>query len=320
MIGRARRGGRPRWLAFILAIGLMVAGCGSAASPEILSTVGNRVSGEGGAFSGAPAASAAPAAAPDEGSGINYNSGAPGQSDLLVIKTGTLALRVKELDRALSEASAKVAAVGGYVSGSQRSGDGDQAFASATYRIPAGRWDEALTALRGLADKILGEETRTDEVTGQVLDLGARIVNLQATEKALQEIMTKATKIADVLAVQEQLTEVRGQIEQLTTQKKHLEEQAAFGTLTVTYALQGEPAVVIAQKGFDPGAEIDRATASLVAIGQALAAAGIWFGIVWLPVLGTVGIVGLIGFVIARQVRRWRRRAGPGTAVTPTGA
>lgn len=318
MIGRVRHDGRPRWLAFIFAIGLVLAACGSAASLQTLSNVGNRVSGN--EFTGLGGGTAAPAPAPEDGSGIVPYAGAPGQADLLVIKTGTLALRVKELDRALSEASAKVAALGGYVSGSQRSGDGDEASASATYRIPAGRWDEALSALRGLADKVLGEETRTEEVTGQVLDLGARIVNLQATEKALQEIMTRATKIADVLAVQEQLTEVRGQIEQLTTQKKHLEEQAAFGTLTVSYALQGEAAVVIAQKGFDPGAEVDRATASLVALGQALAAAGIWFGIVWLPILATLGIVGVIGFVIARRVRRWRRRAGPGTAVTPTEA
>jgi len=314
MIGRVRRDGRPQWLAFVLTIGLVLAACASRASaPQILDKPGDPV--DGTELSGLPAASAARAAQPE-----GYNASAPGQSDLLVIKTGTLALRVKELDRALSEASAKIVAMGGYVSGSQRSGDGDEASASATYRIPAGRWDEAVSALRGLADKILGEETKTEEVTGQVLDLGARIVNLQATEKALQEIMTRATKIADVLAVQEQLTEVRGQIEQLTTQKKHLEEQAAFGTLTVTYALQGEAAVVTAQKGFDPGAEIDRATASLVALGQALAAAGIWFGIVWLPILATLGIVGLIGFVIARRVRRWRRRSGPGTAVTPTGA
>lgn len=318
MIGRVRRDGRPRWLAFILAIGLVVAACGSAASPEILSTVGNPVGGN--EYSRLSAASAAPAPAAEAPNAVGYDASAAGRSDLLVIKTGTLALQVKELDRALSEAGAKIAALGGYVSGSQRSGDGDEASASATYRIPAGRWNEALIALRGLADKVLGEETRTEEVTGQVLDLGARIVNLQATERALQAIMTRATKIADVLAVQEQLTEVRGQIEQLTTEKKHLEEQAAFGTLSVTFSLKSAAAVVVAQKGFDPGAEVDRATASLVALGQALAAAGIWFGIVWLPILGTLGIVGLIGFFIARRVRRWRRRAGAGTAVTPTEA
>ena len=46
--------------------------------------------------------------------------------------------------------------------------------------------------------------------------------------------MAKATKIPDILEVQAQLTGVREEIEQLTAQKKSLEEQAALATLTVT--------------------------------------------------------------------------------------
>ena len=159
------------------------------------------------------------------------------------------------------------------MSGSQRAGDGESAVATVTYRIPAARWDEALAILRGLAVKVLGEQTQTDEVTGQVRDLGARIANLRATESALQAIMAKAIKISDVLEVQAQLTDVRGQIEQLETEKQHLEEQATYGTLSVTLGLE-TVAVEEARKGFDPAAEADRATASLVEIGQALASAG----------------------------------------------
>ena len=290
MIGRIRTAPRRRRLAF-LALVAIVAGCSSGAT--VLSTVGNSVGSEA-ARSYAGAASAAPAAQPaDEaaGPGKAVGGGAvTAPSDLLVIKTGTLALQVKGIDASLSQASQKIAALGGYVSGSQRSGDGESAVATVTYRIPAARWDDALVALRGLAEKVLGEDTQTAEVTGQVLDLGARITNLQATEQALQAIMAKAVKISDVLEVQSQLTDVRGQIEQLETQKAHLEEQAAYGTLGVTFGIE-TVAVVEAQKGFDPAAEADRATASLVEIGQALAAAGIWFAILWLPILIVVGLI-----------------------------
>ena len=148
-------------------------------------------------------------------------------------------------------------------------------------------------------------------MTGQVLDLGARIANLQATERALQAIMAKAVKISDVLEVQSQLTDVRGQIEQLETQKAHLEEQAAYGTLGVTFGIE-TVAVVEAQKGFDPAAEADRATASLVEIGQALAAAGIWFAILWLPILIVLGLIALVAFLVFRRLRR--TRAGDGDA------
>ncbi len=309
MTGLTRTGSPKRWLVLLALVAVLAVACASSGSA--LSAVGASVSAapaagtssEGDAVAGgapAPAASAAP-------------DGQVAQSDLLVIKTGTLALQVKSIDDSLSAAGAKISALGGYVSGSQRQGDGETAVASVTYRIPAARWDDALTALRALGQKVLSEQTQTDEVTGQVLDLGARIVNLQATERALQAIMDKAIKISDVLDVQAQLTDVRGQIEQLETEKTHLEGQAAYGTLNVTFGIE-TVAVVEAQKGFDPAAEADRATASLVEVGQALAAAGIWFGILWLPILLVTGVLALIGFVVIRRLRRDHvDPTGPGT-------
>lgn len=319
--------GRPtttlrRALVFCAAVAVLLAACASSAAR--LDTVGNGIDAQGGAggdVAGGPvpiaAASAAPAEAPGGGK-LTSDGSVAAPSDLLVVKTGTLALQVKGIDAALAAATAKITGLGGYVSGSQRSGDGDSAVASVTYRIPAGRWDDALAGLRGLADKVVSEQTQTDEVTGQVIDLGARIANLKATERALQAIMDRAIKISDVLEVQGQLTQVRGEIEQLTTQKTHLEEQAAYGTLGVAYGLQ-TVAVEQARKGFDPAAEADRATASLVEIGQALAAAGIWFAILWLPILIVLAILGLVAFVLVRRLRRDRPmdEAGPGAG--PTG-
>jgi hypothetical protein len=87
-----------------------------------------------------------------------------------------------------------------------------------------------------------------------VIDLGARITNLRATEAALQKIMEQATKIPDVLDVQSKLTEVRGEIERLVAQKLHLEDQAAYGTLVVTFVLPVQPVVEEVKAGWDPAA------------------------------------------------------------------
>lgn len=236
----------------------------------------------------------------------------PNTPNLQIIKTGTLTLQVDGLDAALANATQKIASLGGYTGGSQRQGDGDKASASVTYRIPAQRWDDALVALRGLATKVLGEQTQSEDVTTKIVDLGARITNLQATEQALQGIMLKATKISDILAVQAQLTETRGQIEQATAERKHLAEQATFSTLTVTYALK-EQAVVATTRKFDPATEVDRASANLVDVFQSLATAGIWFGIVWLPILIGLGLISVVIAVVMRRFLRSRPGAGPGS-------
>jgi Domain of unknown function (DUF4349) len=313
----------------LLGLGLVitvVAACGSGAA--ILSTVGSSVDGGGGnaqdRFANNPVPAANPAVPETVSkSGTDQSQYDVNQANLLIIKTGNLDLQVAGLDAALASASQRITALGGYASGSQRQGDGDSANAQVTYRIPAARWDEALVALRALSIKVLGEQSQTQDVTGQVVDLGARITNLQATEQALQGIMKQATKIADVLAVQQQLTDVRGQIEELTAQRKHLTEQAAFSTLTVNFSLK-EQAVATTAKKFDPGSEVDRASASLVDVLQTVATAGIWFGIVWLPVIIVLGILASIGLFIARRAFRGRRGGppdggslGPGEASPP---
>ena len=88
----------------------------------------------------------------------------------------------------------------------------------------------------------------------------------------------------------------------LTAEKGNLEAQAAFSTLTVNFSLKPDP-ILAETTGFDPGTEVDQASASLVGMLQALATAGIWFAIVWVPILVTIAIVVVVGLWVVRRVR-----------------
>ena len=181
-----------------------------------------------------------------------------------------------------------------------------------TYRIPSAHWNATLEVLHGIAAKVDKEEIKTEEVTGQVVDLTARIANLRATEAALQAIMARAAKISDVLDVQRQLTTTRGEIEQLVAKKQHLEEQASFGSLAVRFHLPVVPAPAATPRpapGWDPGSDVARATAKLVRIGQTSTSIGIWLAIVGVPlVLGGLAIA--LGSWQVYRLGRWlvRRR------------
>lgn len=310
---------------FLVIAALLAAACGSSAGTT-LSTVGGPVSGQAGE---APAAmpSAASSAARDALGSVNDGTTDLGTtsgggflaldtSGPLIVRTGQMDLQVADLEAAIRAAESAVTAVGGYVAGSERSGDADRASASVTFRIPAARWSDALDALRKLGTKVLGEKTASEEVTTQVVDLGARLVNLRVTETAMQAIMDKATKIPDILAVQEQLTGIRQQIEELTAGKQALENQAALATLTLTMTPPPAVAVTQVREGWDPAREFDQAAAALVGLGQGIAGAAIWLLIVWLPILLVVGIVALIALIVFRRFRpaTLRPTAAPPTA------
>jgi hypothetical protein len=301
---------------FLVIAALLAAACGSSAGTT-LSTVGGPVSGQAGE---APAPAAMPSAAASATSrdalgsandgttfgGVKTDGGitALDTNGPLIVRTGQMDLQVADLEAAIRAAESAVTAVGGYVAGSDRSGDADRASASVTFRIPAARWSDALDALRKLGTKVIGEKTASQEVTTQVVDLGARLVNLRVTETAMQAIMEKATKIPDILAVQEQLTGIRQQIEELTAQKQSLENQAALATLTLTMTPPPAVAVTQVREGWDPAREVDQAAAALVGLVQGIAGAAIWLLIVWLPILLVAGLIALVAFIVLRRIRR----------------
>ncbi len=292
--------GRTGLVIALMAMLTVVVGCGGAAS-EAQRDNGLYAAGTTPDLGFGSAPTAAPAGADSKGGGDGTQLYDAARPDLLVIKTGNLELQVAGVEDATAAATKAIGTLGGYVSGSEQYGDAGNLTASITYRIPAEHWDEAVAALRELAIKVLSAQTQTQDVTGQVVDLGARIQNLRVTEQALQSIMTQATKIADVLAVQTELTQVRGEIEQATAEKQHLQEQASFSTLTVRFSLQPDPIGTSKQK-FDPGSQVDRAVASLVEVLQGLATAGIWVVIVWAPIVLVLALI--VGLVVMAFRRR----------------
>jgi hypothetical protein len=259
--------------------------------------------GSGGAPSAAPsAAGRQPDQAPN-GEGSNPDQVGQLVDDAKIVRTGTIDLQVKDVPSALTAARNGIRAMGGYIGASQTQSMGDSPVASVTYRIPVDRWEDALDLLRGLTGdggKVVSENTNAVEVTGAVVDLEARIKNLQASETALQAISARATRISDVLEVEGQLTTVRGQIEELSAQLKQLDDQASYATLTASFATP-VVAVQAATERWEPARVVDEATASLVDIVQALTTAGIWFGIVWLPVLLFIGVISAVTIFVLRR-------------------
>ena len=288
---------------------------------RVLSTVGASVGGpgfgsdpnDGGAgLHDDPGADAGSDPGSDGSDGSDGDAGGAGRiaslqdaarPDLLIIRTGSITIEVPALDAALDQAAAAVAGLGGYESGSLRSGRGDRAGAEVVYRFPAARWEETLAAIRDIGTEVRDEHSETADVSAEVVDVEARIRNLEVTEAAFQAIMDRAVAIDDVLNVQAELTSVRSEIEQLSSKAAQLREQAAMSTLTVAFVLPETPAVARQEARFDPGHEAEAATARLVELLQALATAGIWLGIVWLPVLAGLAIAGGLVFLVSRRLR-----------------
>jgi hypothetical protein len=110
-------------------------------------------------------------------------------------------------------------------------------------RVPSAKFGEAVEEIHRAGGRILREKISGLDVTEEYIDLEARIRTKRALEMQFLEIMKQARKVTDALEVQNQLAEVRTEIERLEGRRRFLENQSALSTITI--ALQ-TPAPIVA--------------------------------------------------------------------------
>jgi Domain of unknown function (DUF4349) len=179
----------------------------------------------------------------------------------MVIRTAKLTIEVPDVEQALAAARQIAQQAGGFVSASntrtERTGDQDQTVVDLTLQVRSDSADASLTALRALG-KVTGESSDSQDVTEEYVDLDANLRNLRASETAILALMDKATRIEDVLQLQRELTNVRGQIERLQGRQRYLERRSDMATITLSLRPPGAGQARPTTTGFDPLAVVLR--------------------------------------------------------------
>ncbi|MET8906741.1 DUF4349 domain-containing protein [Micromonospora sp. NPDC004551] len=254
------------------------------------------------------------AAARDQGAPEKAQSGAGG-ADLRVdqraiIYTGTLQVRVDDVERAAREASTAATAAGGFVGGDQRNSDSADARAELTLRVPAERFTTVLDALTRLG-KQERREVRTEDVTEETVDLDARIATQRARVDSARRLLARATSINDLVTLENEVGRREADLASLEAKKRRLGDLTALSTITVTF---------VGPEAAPPGDEEED-------LGFLAGLRGGWSAFlgslrVALTVLGAVlpfAVAIGVPVALALALTRRRRRTPPGEAAVPDG-
>jgi hypothetical protein len=202
----------------------------------------------------------------------------------MVIYTGSLEVRVKEVAKAHEEVARIARAANGYVSESSYNAQSGPSSATISIRVPAAELDRAVDQISKLG-KLLDKRMNAQEVSEEYVDLTSRRRNLEREEVRLLELMQRAGRISDLLEVEQTLARVRGEIENISGRLRYLENRVAMSTLTVT--LHGpEPVPGSGAPAWMASDVSRRAAASLLNTGRGLATMGIWlawYAVIWVP-------------------------------------
>jgi hypothetical protein len=213
----------------------------------------------------------------------------------LIVRTAQLTLTTSEFERVRDRIEAILKRHQGYIGAlSVMAPDGAARTLEATLRVPADQLEAATTELKTLG-RVESESQSGEEVTRQYVDLEARLINARNTEQRLTDLLRQRTgKLADVLAVEKEIDEVREKIERMEAEKKGLGNRVDFGTLTVRVNEDYKAQIQIAPSSFlrrlqNAGVEGYRSMIhGLVGVIEALLSYGpsvlIWAGLLFFPV------------------------------------
>ena len=229
----------------------------------------------------------------------------------VIIRDGYISLAVKDTrasSMAIEQMVKEMETEGAFIVTSQETSRTDDPLPEIrmTIRVPAERFDEVMDRLAALGVKVLDRNEVAEDVTEEYVDLQARLEAMEAARERLQEIMSKAETVEELLSAEQQLTAREAEIESIQGRLEYLTQSAKMSKIEITLL----PSVLNLPLGaqWQPGETVRKAYRGLVKSAQGAVNLLIYFGIVGLPWLV---ILGLLAFGVRRLVRRYRAKPSP---------
>lgn len=221
----------------------------------------------------------------------------------MVIKNADIEVLVEEVDSALARVTQMAADYGGYVISSQTTERGGYQYAALQIAVPSAQFENALNQLRDLGVKVLHENASGQDVSAEYVDLRSRLTNLEATAARVREFLADAETVEESLRVNQQLSELEAQIEQVKGQMKYYEGRAAFSTISITLTPQIGPVTPEPEPAWNPGETFERASEVLIKLVQTVADLLIWLIVVFGPFALIGALVLGLGWRVLRKAR-----------------
>jgi uncharacterized protein DUF4349 len=175
-----------------------------------------------------------------------------------IIRTGTMTIRVKDVQLAADKASALVGGGDGYVGDTQTTSNdkGQTVGVQVVLRVPVNDYNRVVAEVKKLGQVTSNSHKATD-VTKDLTDVESRIASQKKSIERLRTLMSKANTVGDVIQVESELATREADLESLQSQQATLSAQAALSTLTLNFEKPpAKPAPAAAAEdntGFLPG-------------------------------------------------------------------
>lgn len=158
-----------------------------------------------------------------------------------LIKNGSIAFEVSDLEKTRNKILTLINTHKAYISNDNEYNNNSSVGNSLTIRVPANSFEKLIAAIGEGVERFDNKNISVEDVTAKFLDVDARLRTKKELENRYLSILQKATKVSEIIEIEQKLGEVRGEIESTEGQLNYLKNQVAFSTLEVNYYVSKSP-------------------------------------------------------------------------------
>jgi hypothetical protein len=154
-----------------------------------------------------------------------------------IVKNGDISFETNDIAATRRKILATLKSLGGYVDDDKESTDNEENRKDYTLNIsiPANNFDKLLSFVSSSADKIDSKNISITDVTTNYIDITTRLANKKILENRYLDLLKKASKISDLLEIENKLTEIRSDIESTQGRLNYLNKQVLYSSLNITF-------------------------------------------------------------------------------------
>jgi hypothetical protein len=168
-----------------------------------------------------------------------------------VIKNAYIGMEIEggSFEKVMFELTALAEQSGGFIASSESYSDseGNMTSGNITMRVPSNKYNSILEKVKEMGT-IESVSSSGQDITQEYVDLESRLRNYEAQEKVLLELLEQSKRVSDMLEIQRELSNVRGEIEVIKGRMTYLDDLVSFSTISV-YFHEPEP-ITVAGWGF----------------------------------------------------------------------
>jgi len=232
------------------------------------------------------------------------NSGSTALNKKKIIKDGEISIKTKDITTTKKSIDATIKSLNAYYEVEDLQNNSEQISYNLKIRIPANNFEKLITSIEKGEDEITYKSINARDVTEEYFDTETRLANKRAYLNRYKELLSKAGKVQDILAIEENIRVLEEEIESKVGRLKYLNDQIAYSTLTLNLSKDKE----FIYKAPEEDSFAERVKRSLGNGWSSVVNFALWLITMWPFIIVTIALI-----ILIKRIKKKRKKSNKQT-------